>query len=138
MTWSDVTREPKPKVVRQFGAVCLLVFGGLGLWQVLGRGRPTPGWTLVAIGVGCLVLGWVAPRLFRWVYTAAMVVAFPIGFVVSQAMLAVLFFSVFLPIGLILRLRGWDAMARRRRPAGVGYWEPKVLPVQPARYLRQY
>lgn len=140
MTWSDVTRAPKPKVVRQFGVVCCLLLTGVGLAQILRHGRTGVGAGLVGLGVLCLILGWVAPRAFRWVFTAAMLLAFPIGFVVSQVMLAFLFFVVFLAVGLFLRVRGWDAMVRRRQPAGSGqgYWEPKPMPSDPRRYLRQY
>lgn len=138
MTWQDVTREPKPSVVRQFGALCLVVLGGAGLWQALGRSHPVLGGSLVAAGGLCLVLGWRAPRLFRWVYTGAMVVAFPVGFVVSQVILALLFFGVFLAVGGYLRWRGWDAMLRRRQPPGRSYWEARPGPANARRYLKQY
>lgn len=138
MTWSDVTRPPAPRVVRQFGGVCLLLFGGLGLYRALALGHVTSGYGLVGFGVLCLVLGWAAPGLFRWFFTAAMLVAFPIGFVVSQVMLAVLFFVVFLGVGLFLRLKGADSLGLNRKPAGVSYWETKPLPTDPGRYLKQY
>ncbi len=138
MTWSDVTREPKPSVVRQFGVVCLVVFGGLGLFLALGKGKTGLGWGLAGFGVVCLVTGLALPALFRWFYTGMMLLAFPIGFMVSMLMLTLLFFVVFLGVGLVMRLRGWDAMARRRRPAGESYWQTKVQPQDPVRYLRQY
>jgi hypothetical protein len=138
MTWSDVTRPPKPSVVRQFGGVCLVVFGVLGLYLALKQGRTTLGYSLVGFGAVSAVLGAVAPNLFRWVFTAFMLAAFPIGFVVSQVMLAFLFFVVFLAVGVFLRLRGWDAMVRKRQPAGASYWQDKATPADPKRYLRQY
>jgi hypothetical protein len=138
MTWSDVIRPPKPRVVRQFGFVCLGVFGGIGLYQSLARGRPGLGWSLLGLGVVCLVLGLTAPRLFRWFYTGAMVVVFPIGFVVSQVLLAVLFFVAFLGVGLFLRVKRWDAMLRQPKAPGASYWEAKPRPGEASRYLRQY
>lgn len=138
MTWSDVTRAPKPTVVRQFGVVCFLVFGGVGLYQALRAGHPGLGWGLAVFGGVCLVLGLVAPGWFRWFFTAAMLVAFPIGFVVSQVMLAVLFFGVFLAVGLFLRMRGTDSLGLKRKPPGESYWESKRMPSDPGRYLKQY
>lgn len=138
MTWADVTRPPKPSVVRQFGVVCLIVFGAGGLFLALARSRPGLGWSLVALGLACVVLGFAAPRLFRWVFTGSMLVAFPIGFVVSQVILGFLFFVVFLGVGLALRLRGADLMLLRRRPADASYWDIKPMPSDPRRYLRQY
>jgi len=138
MTWSDVTRPPKPKVVRQFGVVCLIVFGIAGCLLAWKHGRTTLGYGLVGVGVLSAILGAVAPGLFRWVFTGSMLLAFPIGFVVSQVMLVFLFFVVFLLVGAFLRLKGWDAMVRKRQPAGSSYWQDKVTPADPKRYLRQY
>lgn len=138
MTWSDVTRAPKPKVVRQFAVLCFVIFGAFGLFQALGRAKPILGWSCVAFALLSLVLGLTAPRLFRWVFTLSMLIAFPIGFVVSQVMLAVLFFVVFLGVGLALRASGRDAMLRHRKPAGQSYWETKAMPADARRYLRQY
>ncbi len=138
MTWSDVTRPPKPKVVRQFGVVCLVVFGVLGLVLALAKGRTTLGYSLVGLGVFCAVFGAVAPGVFRWFNTGSMLLAFPLGFVVSQVMLVFLFFVVFLFVGAFLRLKGWDAMLRQRKPAGATYWQDKPAPTDPKRYLRQY
>ncbi len=138
MTWSDVTRAPKPTVVRQFGVVCLVIFGAVGLYFALKQSRPVLGYSLVGVGVLSAIFGAVAPGVFRWVFTGSMLLAFPIGFVVSQVMLVFLFFVVFLAVGAFLRLKGWDAMLRRRKPAGASYWQPKTTPTDPKRYLRQY
>lgn len=138
MTWSDVTRPPKPRVVRQFAVLCLVIFGALGLFQILARARPILGGACLAFAVLSLVLGMTAPNLFRWVFTGSMLLAFPIGFVVSQVMLAVLFFVVFLAIGLLIRAGGSDPLGRRRKPPGESYWSPKPMPADAGRYLRQY
>ena len=138
MTWSDVTRAPKPKVVRQFGVVCLVIFGVAGLVLAWKQGRTNLGYGLVGLGVASAILGAVAPSWFRWVFTGSMLLAFPIGFVVSQVMLVLLFFVVFLAVGAFLRLRGWDVMLRRKKPAGASYWQDKATPADPKRYLRQY
>jgi hypothetical protein len=138
MTWADVIRAPKPRVVRQFSMLGVGVLGAIGLWQILGRDRPVLGGVLVGIGLLCGGLGQFAPRLMRWVFTGAMLLVFPIGFIVSQVMLLILFFLVFLPTGLLLRLRGWDPMLRHNRNASGSVWEPKVTPRDVRRYLRQY
>ncbi len=48
----------------------------------------------------------------RWVYIGWMILAFPIGWTVSQVMLAVMFFGLFTPIGLVFRLIGRDPLHR--------------------------
>ncbi len=138
MTWSDVTRAPSHRVVRQFAALCFLLLGLLGILQAARHGRPVLGAALILVGATCLLAGWWAPSVFRWVFTAAMLLAFPIGFVVAQVILALLFLLVFTPLGLLLRLRGRDAMMRARKPAGATYWEDRPPAPEAARYLRQY
>ena len=39
MRWSDIQFDPPRKVLRQFAGLWLLFFGGLALWEILGRGR---------------------------------------------------------------------------------------------------
>ena len=40
MTWSDVTREPTPRVIRQFAVLCLVACIGMGLVEGLARSAP--------------------------------------------------------------------------------------------------
>ena len=67
-----------------------------------------------------------------------MVLAFPIGWTVSQVMLALMFFGLFMPIGLVFRLIGRDPL-RRTRPSGrESYWDPKPTPTDLRRYFKQF
>ena len=67
-----------------------------------------------------------------------MVLAFPIGWTVSQVMLAVMFFGLFTPIGLVFRLLGRDPLHRTRRPGLESYWAPKPAPADLRRYFKQF
>jgi hypothetical protein len=137
MNWTDVTRKPEPKLLRQFAGLWLLVFGGLAIWRAWSSS--VDAW-VIAIGmaaatIGGLGLAW--PASVRYVYTGWMIAAFPIGWTVSQVVLAVVFFMVMTPIAFVMRLAGHDALARRRQPAA-SYWTTKPGPVGSTDYLRQY
>lgn len=142
MTWSDVTRPPTHRVLRQFAALWVAVPLLAVLYVTLRQGGPPADrpwlWGLAGGAVAFGTLGLIRPGLLRWPFTAGMLLAFPIGFVVSHLVLAFVFYVVFLAVGLGLRLRGRDAMVRHRRAAGASYWEPKPQPRDPASYLRQY
>lgn len=138
MDWSDVTRVPNRRVIRQFAWLCCAFLLGAGLYVGVARGRWDWGAGLLALGGLVLVLAMWAPEVMRWVYTGAMVVAFPIGFVVSQILLALIFGTVFLAVGIFLRLARKDPLMRSRKPPGATYWEPKETPHDLRRYLRQY
>ena len=58
----------------------------------------------------------IRPEWLRSIYVGWMVLAFPIGWTVSQVMLAVMFFGLFTPIGLVFRLIGRDPLQRARQP----------------------
>lgn len=138
MQWSDVTRPPTEKLLRQFAGLLLLFLAGFGLYQWLGRGHPLLGKSLVAAGLVLGFAGLIRPPLLRWVWTGWMMAAFPIGFTISTLALALLFFVVFTVMGGVMRLAGRDSLALRPSRGRTSYWEPKDPGGNPARYLRQY
>jgi hypothetical protein len=61
----------------------------------------------------------------------------PIGWIVSHLLLGVLFFGLFTPVGLVFKLIGRDALARRYAPERASYWESKPGARDIRSYLRQ-
>jgi hypothetical protein len=125
------------RVLRQFAAA----------WLVFGLGWATAQWfrnhhnaaiilAVVAVTIGGV--GLIVPRAVRWLFIAAMIVAFPIGWVVSQLALALMFYGIITPLALFFRLRGRDVLQRKRPPAGASLWTPKIQPDDIRRYFRQY
>lgn len=137
MRWSDIQFRPAEKLLRQFAGLWLVFFGGMAAWQGLVRERPATGLVLGALALTIGPLGLLVPRLMRPIYVTWMVLAFPIGFVVSNLVLALLFYGLFTPVGLFFRLTGRDPLSRKR-PQGTTYYQPKTTPSDPALYLRQY
>lgn len=58
------------------------------------------GWFLLVTGLLQLV-GFIDPRLFRIEYAALSLITYPIGIVISTFILGLLYFLVFVPIGLV-------------------------------------
>jgi hypothetical protein len=137
MQWSDVIRPPSARTLRQFAAAWLVFFLVWAAVLGLARGRAATGWTLAAVGlaVGAPGLAW--PQAIRWLFVGAMVAAFPIGWAVSHLMLGLLFYGIFTPMALLLRLRGRDAL-HLKRPQAATYWLPKETPADVRRYFKQY
>ena len=138
MRWSDIQFDPPRKVLRQFAGLWLLFFGGLGLWEILGRGRTEFGWFLALLAVTIGPLGLIRPEWMRMIYVGWMVLAFPIGWTISQVILLAMFFGVFTPIGLAFRLFGRDPLHRTRRSGLDSYWEPKPVSTDLGRYFKQF
>ena len=138
MHWSEITFDPPRTTLRQFGGLWLVFFGGMALWQGLARGRVGQALVLALIAVTIGPLGLVRPDWTRWIYVGWMILAFPIGWTVSQVMLAVMFFGLFTPIGLVFRLVGRDSLHRARSPERSSYWSPKPAPADLRRYFKQF
>ena len=137
MQWSDIPWRPSTRSLRQFAGCWLALVGGLAAWQGLVRQRPTAALVLGLLALVVGVAGLVKPALVRWLYVGGMVLAFPVGWIVSKLLLTVLYFGVFTPVALLFRLRGRDVL-RRRRPEAESYWVPKPAVTDPRSYFRQF
>jgi hypothetical protein len=138
MQWSDIQFRPPAKTLRQFAGLWLAAFGCLAAWEGLVRGHSTLAAIFAAAALTIGPLGLLQPQAVRPIYVGWMVLAFPIGWTISQAILALLFYGLFTPIGLFFRLVGRDPLHRARRPGLETYWTPKATPVDPRRYFKQF
>ena len=138
MRWSDIDFQPSPKTLRQFAALCLLVFGGLGTWRWYAHGPTTGAYVLLALAAVLGPLGLVSPRSLRPVFIGWMILAFPIGWLVSHTVLAVIFFGLVTPLAIVFRLMRRDALRLRRPPPGTSCWLTKPTPTNVRSYFRQF
>ena len=132
--------EPKGPMTRsqlRVFSACCVVLGSVLAWPAIREAAWPPDHTVQWVGVVFALvgsLGLLLPPAVRPVYRGAMVVTRPIGFVVAQILLAVLYFVVLTPIALVLRIFGHDPL--QRRPPG--HWRPATQDVDLRRAFRQY
>ena len=86
--------------------------------------------------LGLLVLTW--PGFGRHVYVGWMQAALPIGWTVSHLVLAIAYYLVLTPAGLIMRLCGHDPMQRNFESEVETYWSKHNPIDDTARYFRQF
>lgn len=138
MQWSDIPRNPSESTLRQFGVLGIVILGGLSAWRIATHG-PTV-WT-IALGAFGLVLGLLgifAPRWLRPVFVGWSMLAFPIGWLVSQVAMGMLYYGVLTPLGLALRATGRDPLSLKKPSVRESYWVAKPTPTDVRRYFRQY
>ena len=114
--------RPSDRQLRQFGWIAAAALPALAfLWD---RGLLP----LLALGVVSLLFALVWPAGNRPLFIAMSLVSYPIGFVVSHVALAIFFFGILTPVGLLFRLLGRDPLARRFEPDRPSYWVelPKI------------
>lgn len=135
MKFADLPTNPDDRMLRQFAALWILFFGAIGTWEILKEN--TWGWSILAMAVVAGVLGLVWPRLLKPIFVAWMVLAFPIGWLVSHVILAVVFYGAFTPLGLVLKATGHDPLQRKSGNQST-YWQTKTQQRDIRRYLKQF
>ena len=138
MRLSDVNFHPDKRILRQFAAAWLVFIGGLGIWRLFSRGVTKTSVALTVAGIAVGLIGLCAPRLIRIVYCGAIVLTFPIGWVVSNVLLAVLYYGVVTPIGLVFRLVKRDRLTLRRPRHETCWTARETVNGDAERYLRQF
>jgi hypothetical protein len=128
--------NPSDRQLRQFGLAALVAMPILGwVWTA---GAATAVLWSAAAGLAVAALGLLRPRGLRPLFIGLSLAAFPIGMLVNELCLGLLFFCVFLPAGLLFRLMGRDSLERRFDPKAASYWQPKKQPTDAAGYFRRW
>ncbi len=139
MALLEINLDPSPRQIRQFAFIALpglcLVLATIALWRF--DSWPSAG-ALAAVGVASVALGLARPRWMRVAYIGWMLAAFPIGWLVSHALLAAIFYLVMTPIGWCMRIMGHDPLERQFDREAETYWVPRSQESDPSRYFRQF
>ena len=140
----SINWKPTDRQLRQFGWVCCVALPLLA-WLFAGK----PGWrdwqpfhTRLVGGLACAgavlaVLGSLWPQILKPIFVGAMVVTFPIGLVISEVVLVLIYLIAFVPVALVFRLIGRDALERRLDRRASTYWQTKTQAPDKKSYLRQ-
>ncbi len=133
-----IEHNPSRRQLTVFGLLWLVFFGILGVMAWWRTGSFVPAGWFWAIGALVPAIGLIWPRVLRIVYLLASYATFPIGFVVSYVILAVVYYLVLTPTGIILRLSGYDPMQRRFDRSAKTYWSPREQDESTGKYFRQF
>jgi hypothetical protein len=138
MRWSDIPWAPASRTLRQFAGLWLGFFLALAAWQGFRHERWALAVALALLALTAGPLGLLWPRLIRPVYVTWMVLAFPIGWLVTHLVLIGLFYGLMTPVGWVMRLTGRDLLALRRPAGRESYWTLRHPVTETRRYFRQF
>jgi hypothetical protein len=136
--------KPDTKQLRSFGFIALFGFSAMAtmvLWKFTDWSFHWSVILLLSLAVICPVLALTAPIANKPIYLTMMIVAIPIGFLVSAIVLRLIYYGMFTPIALWFRMKGRDAMDRELQPEAETYWKDhrdREKPRVPSSYLRLY
>lgn len=131
--------KPKDTQLKQFGWIALIGFPLVGamLHWISGVSIDLI-WILAIVGVVTFGLTMIQPKLILPLYVTLMVVSFPIGFVLSWVLMAVVFFGLFTPVGLLFRLFGRDPLQKYPDSGVESYWHVRGAAREPSSYFKLY
>ena len=108
---------------REFGLLVGAVFTLLGAWWSYRGKFAMAAYVFIIAGAWLIVLGGVEPRILVGPRKWWMKLAEGLSYISSRIILAIVFFLVLTPIGLIKRATGWDPLGRRSGPRET-FWHP--------------
>ncbi len=129
-----VNWQPSSRQLRQF--VCLASIAlpfTAWMWSLSNA-------TVLSLGAAgsCLAaIGLVWPKLANPVYLATTAITFPIGILLSEFVLLLIFLLTFIPLGLVFRLNGRNRLKLSFDTLCDSYWEDKKQPRSVASYYHQ-
>jgi hypothetical protein len=108
---------------KEFGLIVGGIFVLLGLWWLYRGKFATAAYVLSAAGSALVLSGLVFPRLLTLPRRSWMKLAEGMSYISSRIILAIVFFLVLTPIGLVKRAMGWDPLQRRSKARDT-FWQP--------------
>lgn len=134
MSLVEINWHPTDRQLRQFGWIGLVALPAIGwLW---GAGATTI-IALAAMGGLLAAAGQFFPAGLKPLFLALTVLATPIGMVVGELAMLMIYFLVFVPFGVVFKLLKRDALQRNFDRNLATYWQPKKAPSDVASYYRQ-
>jgi len=139
MSLIEINWSPNRKELRKFGIISLIasVLISLLLYVLKGLGIQ---WAAIIIFIGIVIFlsSLISLKLTRGIYLGLILVTMPIGLVVSFTLLAIFYFLLLTPLGLVFRLMGRDVLGRKFDATADSYWLIRRPPDSLDRYFHQF
>src|SRR5690349_6028563 len=117
----EINKNPSRRDLLIFTSILPIFFGLVG-WLRWRNGSTDAAFVLWGIGAAVTLVALVAAPARRFIYVGWMYVTFPIAWVVSHTILAVMYFVVATPVALLMKLFGSDPMQRKFDKSAKSYW----------------
>ena len=127
--------KPGPSELRKFGVAMLVGFAIIGAILWFGMHRPAAAKGAWIFGAVSGALGLTGTAVALPLYWAWMGIAYVFGNVMSRVLLALFFYGMITPMGLVMRLAGRDKLQLRH--SAPSYWRD-VPPHKEHDYERQF
>ena len=125
MALIEINWKPTSRQLRQFGSLCLVTFPLLGwIWS----GNLTFITALACLGLLMAIIAYVYPNGISPLFVGLMLITAPIGLVLGEVAMFLIYMTVFLPIGMYFRLVSRDRLRLKHDRQASSYWQSKRQP----------
>jgi hypothetical protein len=115
---------------RSFGLTFVVVFAIVAVWQAW-AGRSSVAYAFSGLGIVILIVAFARPALLHGLNRAWMRFGALLHKVVNPLVLGGIYFLVFTPVALAMRLAGRDALQRKLDTQAASYWINRDPPGPP-------
>jgi len=135
----EINWHPKRKELRNFGIIAMIASAIISLLLYLLKDLGIQ-WILVitCIGFAIFLCSLISAGLTRIIYIVLILITLPIGWVMSFILLAIFYFLILTPLGLVFRLTGRDPLHRKFDSMTESYWLRRQPPDTIDRYFHQF
>jgi uncharacterized membrane protein len=130
--------SPSLRQEREFGLLVGAIFCALAGWWLYRRRLESVRPVVLAIGCVLVFLGAFFPKALRLPLRLWTGLAEALSFVTTRVILAIVFFVVVTPIGLIGKALGRDPLRRRAKPADSFWWPYSDRQHDPKHYEKMF
>ena len=134
----DIKLTPSKSERTWFGAMMFVVFAIIGTVVHFKFDRATIAYVAWGLSVLVPAVYYIVPPLQPAIYRGWMLLVFPVGWTVSHLVLVVIYYFAITPLGLVVRMLGYDPMKRRFDRRARTYWVEHRPGGNVWRYFRQY
>ena len=134
----EINKNPSRKDLLVFGFPLGLFTILLGLLAHFQWQSPEAARTIWLVGAGLTAVYLILPPIRRTLYLGWIYATFPIGWTISHLLIAIIYYGVLTPIGLVLQLCGKDPIAKDIDPGRSSYWVEHPTKADAGRYFRQF
>ena len=130
------SHQVSDRQLRYFGlslAALLMVFAALAHWKWQ---SPVAGGVLLGFAITLSVVYYAASATRRPIYRAFRTLTYPIQFFMTAVIMAIVYYGIVTPIGLMLRLRGIGIRARDE--VKESHWVAREETREPSSYFHTY
>ena len=128
MKWNQISSSATIKQIRQFGLLVGIVLVAAGSWQLYRQIYPIVRIVLWSIGGFLFAGGLLWPQILKPLYVFWMLLAHMLSWVNTRIILGVIFYLIFTPIALVMRIAQRDGLQKKINKNASSYWTQRTAP----------